>query len=375
MNPGVPRVRLALVGPLPPPSGGMANQTRQLASLLRAEGVNVSIGRTNEPLRPAWLRSLRGVRGLIHQLPYRRSLSALTRRADVMHVMANSGWAWFLLAAPAIEAAVRDGVPVLVNYRGGLAHEFLQRSGKRVLPVLRRADALVVPSPFLQEVFAAHGVKARIIPNIVDLETFSPAGRPLARPEGRAHIVISRNLEALYGIDTALRAVALLRGRVPNVRLSIAGSGPERAELERLSSLLGLTDIVRFTGRLELGEMAKLYRDADLVLNPSRADNTPNSLLEAAACGVPIVSTDVGGVPYLVQHGVTAWLVPVDAPDEMAEGITRVLDEPDLRNTLCANASALARSCSWPAVKQQWLDLYEQLALQRTRGTAAVTPT
>lgn len=354
------QLRLGLVGPLPPPSGGMANQTRQLAALLRGEGLDVRIARTNEPHRPAWLGSLRGVRGLAHQIPYRRALAALAQQVDVFHVMANSGWAWHLLAAPAINAAVARRVPVVVNYRGGLAREFLAQSSKSVLRTLRGAAALVVPSHFLKEVFGEYGVEARIIPNVVDLEVFSPVA---ARSDGGAHIVITRNLEALYGIDTALRAVALLRARVPQIRLSIAGTGPERAALEQLAAALGVADIVRFTGRLEVAEIVKLYRDADVVLNPSRADNTPNSLLEAAACGVPLVSTNVGGVPYLVEHGRSAWLVSPDSPQQMADGIVQVLSEVSLRNTLRANATALANSCSWPVVKRQWLDLYEQLAL------------
>lgn len=369
MNPARRPLRLGLVGPLPPPSGGMANQTRQLAALLRAEGLEVTIARTNEPHRPAWLGSLRGVRGLVHQIPYRRSLSALVRQVDVLHVMANSGWAWHLLAAPAIQAGVSRRVPVVVNYRGGLAREFLARSAKSVLRTLRGADALVVPSHFLREVFGEHGVQALIIPNVVDLGVFSPAAR--SAPRQGTHIVVTRNLEALYGIDTALRAAALLRPQVPGLRVSIAGSGPERAALEQLAASLGVADIVRFTGRLDVAEIVKLYHDADIALNPSRADNTPNSLLEAAACGVPLVSTNVGGVPYLVEHGRSAWLVPPDAPDQMADGVLRVLRDADLRRTLLANAGALALSCGWPSVKQQWLDLYERLAARGSHRSLA----
>jgi glycosyltransferase involved in cell wall biosynthesis len=372
MSGNTPRLRLGLVGPLPPPSGGMANQTRQLASLLRAEGLDVSLVRTNEPHRPAWLASLRGIRGLVHQIPYRRALARMTRQIDVMHVMANSGWAWHLLAAPAVAAGAAQGVPVVVNYRGGLAREFLSRSASSVIATLRRAAALVVPSRFLEEVFAQHGLAAQVIPNVVDLAVFTP-GAAGVRLERRTHVVITRNLEALYGIDTALHALALLRQLVPDLRVSIAGSGPERAALERLSSSLGLANVVRFTGRLETSDIACLYRDADLVLNPSRADNTPNSLLEAAACGVPIVTTNVGGVPYLVEHGRTAWLVPADSPREMAEAMSHVLGDADLRQQLCAAASELAASCSWTVVRNQWLGLYRRLAHAGASPSLAAT--
>src|SRR5690348_10800971 len=91
-------MRLALVGPLPPPPGGMANQTRQLARLLRADAIDVVLVRTNEPYRPAWVGRLRGVRAAFRLAPYVVRLARLARTCDAVHVMANSGWAWHLFA-------------------------------------------------------------------------------------------------------------------------------------------------------------------------------------------------------------------------------------------------------------------------------------
>jgi glycosyltransferase involved in cell wall biosynthesis len=348
-----------LVGPLPPPSGGMANQTRQLAALLDAEGLRVEVLQTNAPYRPAWIGKVPVVRALFRLIPYRQQLRQMLPHADVVHVMANSGLAWFLFAAPAIRAAHRCGVPAVVNYRGGLAREFLGRQARRVLPTLRKAQRLVVPSGFLRAVFAEYHVDTRVIPNIVNVDTFTPGSSAVGAE--RPHVVVARNLETIYGIDTALKAIALLVGRFGNLRVSIAGSGVEREALEKLTATLGLT-CVAFTGRLEVAAMADLYRSADVVLNPSRVDNTPNSILEALACEVPVVSTDVGGVPYLVEHGRTAWLVPVDDPRTMADGLARVLTDAPLRERLRSEGRALARACSWPNVKQQWLETYRELA-------------
>lgn len=352
-------LRLGLVGPMPPPPGGMANQTRQLARLLTSEGVIVHLVRSNEPYRPAWVGHIRGARALARLLAYRRTLALMSREVEAVHIMANSGWAWFLFAAPAIRAAAARSVPVIVNYRGGLAREFLKRSARRVLPALRSASAVVVPSAFLRDVFAQYGIAVRIIPNIVDTNVFRPAAP--ARSAG-CQIVVVRNLEAIYGLDTAIRAAAILRSSFPDLIVSIAGSGPERAALEGLSAQLGVSGAIRFTGRLEVEEVAALYRGADVALNPSRVDNAPNALLEAAASGVPIVSTDVGGVPHLVRHGHSAWLVPVDNPEAMAQGVARVLRDTALRERLRVNGAALAAACSWPAVGHQWLELYGSLA-------------
>lgn len=355
-------LKVLLVGPLPPPSGGMANQTRQLKRLLEGEGVEVALVQTNAPYRPAWVSHLRGLRAVFRLMPYLRALAAEAQQADVVHVMANSGWAWYLLAAPAVAVARRQRRPTIVNYRGGLAEEFLEKSAGRVRNALRGAR-LVVPSRFLHEVFARYGMQAQVIPNVVDTQVFRPvASRPVADVIDAPHVVIARNLEAIYGIDLGLRALAVLRRSHPDLRASIAGSGPERASLEALAAELGLTHVVKFTGRLDVPGMVALYQSADLVLNPVRVDNTPNSVLEALACGVPVVSTNVGGVPYLVEHESTAVLVPPESPEALAEGMTRVLGEPELRRNLVSRGLALADRCSWPRVRDLWLDTYAAAA-------------
>jgi glycosyltransferase involved in cell wall biosynthesis len=94
------------------------------------------------------------------------------------------------------------------------------------------------------------------------------------------------------------------------------------------------------------------------VLNPARADNTPNSILEALACAVPVVTTRVGGIPFLVQHRRTAWLAEPESPESLASGMDAVLGDQALREELIQNGLALARSCAWPAVRDRWLAAY-----------------
>lgn len=203
-------LRIALVGPLPPPAGGMANQTHQLAALLRDEGAQVEVVQVNPPYRPAWVGSLRGVRALFRLLPYLRALWRACGRAQLIHVMANSGWSWHLFAAPAVWVAAVRGVPVVVNYRGGDAGNFLARAAACVRPTMRRAAALLLPSGFLLEVFARHGMAGRVVPNIVDLARFRPDPQRRFDPQA-PHLVVTRNLEPIYGIDTVLRAFGQIR--------------------------------------------------------------------------------------------------------------------------------------------------------------------
>lgn len=348
------------MGPQAPPEGGMVNQTRQLAEKLRAEGVTVEVVRTNAPYAPAWVGRVRGLRALARLLPYLWQIYAASRRCHVVHVMANSGWAWHLFAAPAIWIAALCGRPVVVNYHGGDAENFLRASARTIGLSMQRATRLVVPSGFLQGVFGRYGMRAEIIANIVDLSRFRPA--PPARAN-RQHLVITRNLEPVYSIETAIRALALLRTEgFPDATLSVAGTGPSLDGLLELARDLGVAQAVQFLGRLDRDQVVSLYQDADIAINPSQVDNMPVSILEALACGVPVVSTDVGGVPFVVQHEVTALLVPPRNERAMKDAIGRLLGDASLRERLRHAGLRRAQHFDWPVVVRQWLQAYREIA-------------
>jgi glycosyltransferase involved in cell wall biosynthesis len=359
--------RVCLVGPLPPPEGGMANQMRQLAELLRLEGLAVEIVRTNEPFSPPWIAQTRGLRALPRLARYVASLWTAFGRCDVVHLMANSGWAWHLFAAPALWVAWLRGRAVVVNYRGGEAERFLAESSRLVRLSLDRARIVAVPSRFLRRVFADHGVAAEVVPNIVDLELFTPRALPGALPAA-PHIIITRNLEAIYDNETAIRALALIRRSFPETRMSIAGLGPERARLEQITSECGVAGAVNFVGRLDREAVAALYKTADIALNPSRVDNMPNSVLEALASGVPVVSTNVGGVPYMVDNGRTALLVPPQDPQAMNDAVAQLFRDRELARRIAAAGLAEVQQFGWAVVKGKWIDIYARVMPRRQRG-------
>lgn len=350
-------MRVALIGPLPPPSGGMANQTLQLQRLLLEADVEVELVQVNAPYRPQWISGLRGLRALARLLPYLYQLWGALGRADVAHVMANSGWSWHLFAVPAIWVGRLRGTPVVVNYRGGFAGEFLTRQAAWVRFSMRRAARLIVPSGYLRAVFAEHGVAAEIVPNIVDTARFNP---DVASADVPPVILVTRNLEPIYDNASAIRALALVKAQVPQAQLIVAGSGQEESRLKQLAESLGLSDSVRFTGRVETADMPDLYRSARVSLNPSTVDNMPNSVLEALAAGVPVVSTRVGGVPYIVEHDKTALLVEPGAVPEMAAAIVRILTEPALAQRLRAAGLAEAQMYTWSKIKPVLFKVYQE---------------
>jgi glycosyltransferase involved in cell wall biosynthesis len=127
---------------------------------------------------------------------------------------------------------------------------------------------------------------------------------------------------------------------------------------------MGLTETVRFSGRIENAQIGDLYADADLLLNPSTADNMPISILEALASGVPVVTTSAGGIPDLVRDGHTALLVPVGDPDAMAAAALRLLSDPALAWRLRSAGVREAARYTWPQVRELWQHAYRGVLAQ-----------
>ena len=135
-----------------------------------------------------------------------------------------------MFVTPAMIIARMRAVPVIVNYRGGNADSFFSKDSGFVLRMLAQVSMRVTPSVFLQRVFARHGLSAEVIPNIIDLSRFKPK---LPRSFGDSpHIVVTRNLEPIYDIPTAIRAFAVIKKSFAGAKMTVAGSGPELAKLQ-----------------------------------------------------------------------------------------------------------------------------------------------
>jgi glycosyltransferase involved in cell wall biosynthesis len=148
----------------------------------------------------------------------------------------------------------------------------------------------------------------------------------------------------------------------------VAGTGPELSALRRLTEQLGIAAAVDFPGRIDNERIGELYSRADLMLNPSTADNMPVSILEALACGVPVVSTRAGGVPDLVVDGDSALLVPVGDAEAMAEAALRALRDPALCERLKAAGLRLVAGFAWPRLRERWRAAYWQAQRLQSAG-------
>jgi glycosyltransferase involved in cell wall biosynthesis len=231
-----------------------------------------------------------------------------------------------------------------------------------------RVAAVVVPSGFLAGVFRRREIDVHTVKNIVDIQRFASAGVRSQQGTDDPHLLVTRNLEPIYDIGTALRAFRRVLDAIPGARLTVCGSGPEQRSLLAQAEEIGVGGAVTFTGRLDNDRIAALYQSADVMINPSLADNMPISILEALACGVPVVSTDVGGVPYLVSHNKTALLVSPGDDQAMAEAVITLLRNPGLGDSLAKAGHAEIHDYTWPRVRTQLLAIYNSVLANTLNG-------
>jgi glycosyltransferase involved in cell wall biosynthesis len=174
-----------------------------------------------------------------------------------------------------------------------------------------------------------------VLHNGVDIGQFTPAAVPPAPLPGvPAHhgptVTVLSAQRAFKGIEVLVRAWPAIRAAVPDARLLLVGDGAERPALERRVAELDLTDSVVFAG--VRNDVVAVLQAADLVVLPSlEGENLPTVLMEAGACGRPVVSTNVGGIPDIVRHGTTGLLVPPADPAALAAAVNRLLRSPDER--------------------------------------------
>ena len=348
-----PSRSILIVAPVPPPYGGMALQGQALTERLQRAGLNIELLATNPRVAPL-ISTLKGVRTVIQGLLFFLRLCRALCSFQVVHVLAASYWYFWLRVVPTVLLAGVFGRRVIINYRGGEAPEFFKRFTPLVLPILRRADAIVVPSLFLQRVFEAYGFRAVIISNFVDHERFRYRQRDRVKPM----MLVTRSLEPLYNVKMALESFAIIQRKYPNATLDVVGGGSEEAALREWVQRRDLIG-VRFHGAVPNEQIANFLANTDILLNPTNADNMPLNLLEAFAAGVPVVTTDVGGIPDLLGSAEAAMLVKPNDPMAMAERIDDLLCRPELVVKLTQQARILSEQASWGRVRQLWCNVYE----------------
>ena len=177
-----------------------------------------------------------------------------------------------------------------------------------------------------------HGIPQQRVypmPNVVDTEQFMPA---LSSSQGSLRLLTVGRLYPQKRMDRFLSVVAQLRQKAPEIKATIAGAGPLRGALEQRAEELGVSVFVEFAGGVP--DVERLYHEADIFVLTSDYEGLPNVLLEAMASGLPVVATSVGGVPAIVRHGDTGFLVPPSDEDAIVSSILLLAHNPQLRSEM-----------------------------------------
>lgn len=355
-----PLLRVLMVAPSLDILGGQAVQAARLfENFSREPGIEISM----QPINPRLpgllgrLQKIKYVRTILTSAAYCAQLLWRVRRYDVVHIFSASYFSFVLAPTPAILASRLYGKRTVLNYRSGEAEDHLQRWRRTALPTIRLVDEIVAPSGYLVDVFGRFGFHARSIFNIVETSRFRFRERVPLKPV----FFSNRNFEPLYNVSCTLRAFALIQKRFPEARLTLAGDGSLRGNLEALARELGLRN-VEFIGRVAPSRMPELYDAADIYLNSPDIDNMPGSIIEAYAAGLPIVTTNAGGIPYIMTDGETGLMVERNDHAGLAEAAIRLLETEGLARKLARRAHEECRKYSWEAVRDEWLSLYRDLA-------------
>jgi glycosyltransferase involved in cell wall biosynthesis len=354
------KVRVLIVAASLDILGGQAVQAERLIRYLQNEpSLQVGFLPIN-PRLPGVLRKLQSIkyiRTVTTSILYILKLLLEVRKYDVIHIFSASYLSFLIAPTPAILVSKLYGKKVLLNYHSGEAEDHLRRWPRSTKWMLGLVDKIVVPSDYLVRVFAKFGFEAVAIFNIIDLDNFEFRERTTLRPV----FLSNRNLESHYGVDDLLRAFAYIQREIPDAVLTVVGDGSQRSALENLATELHLAN-TNFTGRVEHDEINRHYSAADIYLNASKIDNQPLSILEAFTCGLPVVTTDAGGIPDIVTDEITGFLVPVGAFESLAARALKLLTHEDIARTMTERARAECTKYTWSVVCPQWLELYHSVA-------------
>ncbi len=283
-----------------------------------------------------------------------RRLRQIIPNYNLIHIHCCSGLG-FLPAVMGVPAAKKSGKRIVVTYHGGGAEKFFSRYPRLVKHYLLEAETVIVPSPFLGEIFDRHGIPYVIIPNIIELNRGGIQKRDKLRPR----FISVRTHEQVYNIPCILRAFQIVQTQLPDAQLYLLGDGPQHALLMEMSKDMGLKNVV-FTGLVANDKIGEYFLQSDIMLNAPKVDNMPVSLLEAMNAGLLVISSKVGGIPFMVEDGKTGLLFASDNYQMMAEKIMWALSHQKEVLRITENAYSEVLKYTWDETRDKIECIYNR---------------
>jgi glycosyltransferase involved in cell wall biosynthesis len=287
------------------------------------------------------------------------------RQFDIVLLEVYSGLSFII--ADLVSLLCRNlNLPLIMVLHGGNLLEFIEKYPRWTKRVLRRANCLVAPSPFLAQKIGGHGFAIKIVPNVIDIGLFPFRERKKLSPR----LVWMRSFHPIYNPQMAINVLTELRKNYPEAVLTMAGvdKGLE-PEIKKMAAELNLSDAVTFPGFLNAEQKAQIFSAGDIYLNTNRIDNMPVSVLEACAFGLPVVSTKIGGLPFLISHLENGLLVENEKVHEMVESVKLLLKDSNLAQKLSRNGRKLAERSGWKNVRADWEKLFAEVLQSKVKNS------
>lgn len=289
------------------------------------------------------------------------AMSILTwkNQVDILLIMVFSG-AGFGIADIASAIGRWLHKPIVMWLHGGALPQFSQRFPHWVQRVLCRGTAIVSPSSYLAYHFGTLGHSVRVIPNVLNLCDYPYRHREACLPR----LIWMRTFEESYNPELAVEVVFRLKSRWPGIVLTMGGQDRGwLSEVKQRIRKLNLEPNIRLVGFMNKTIKQMEFSSHDIYLSTTRVDNTPVSVIEAAAFGLPIVATSVGGIPYMLQDEETALLVEDNNADEMAVAVSRLIDDSTLSSRLSEKGREMADTYDWKSVRLSWESLFHEMSI------------
>ena len=242
-------------------------------------------------------------------------------------------------------------LPYIPILRGGDLPKRFRKSPKHTLKLFENAYRNIAPSSYMISSFEKEGfTNLTYIPNTIEIKNYSFVERRQLKPK----LLWVRSFSEIYNPLMALKVLKKLLINFPEATLTMVGPEKDNSYQECLAFAEANNLPVTFTGLLSKEEWIALAASHDIFISTTNFDNTPVSVIEAMALGLPVVSTNVGGMPFLIEHTKDGLLSPPREVASFVLAITRVLKEPILAQSLAENARSKVEHFDWNSVKKKW---------------------
>jgi len=220
--------------------------------------------------------------------------------------------------------------------------------------IFNNAYINIAPSFYLYENFKKCGyTNLRYIPNTIELDLYTQNEKEFKTPK----LLWVRSFSKIYNPVMAVKVFVNIKKEFPEAEICMVGPKKDDSYSKTAKFAQKNNVEVRFTGKLTKPEWIALSKGYNIFINTTHFDNTPISVIEAMALGLPVVSTNVGGIPYLLQHNSNALLVNDDDVEGMTNQIKRIASEPGLARFLSEKGKESVKDFDWEVVKNQWIEL------------------